>query len=130
MAQPYDLTQDLDSQTLHVQGVSMAAKPFRQCVFILDELLSCFDCYQFLIPVPATAVVYHKEIKTPMDFKTLEQNLYNDKYKQYEEFIRDLCLIWDNAKSFHRNFDPLYQQAENLYKRYQSIASFMEGGPQ
>jgi hypothetical protein len=130
MAQIQDLTQDFDSQTLHLHGVSMAAKPFRQCVFILDELLSCFDCYQFLIPVPSTAVVYHKEIKTPMDFKTLERNLYNDKYKEYKDFIADLCLIWDNAKSFHRSFDPLYQQADNLCKRYQSIVAFMYGGPQ
>ncbi|KAI8378689.1 Bromodomain-containing protein, partial [Choanephora cucurbitarum] len=68
----------------------------------------------FLIPVPRTAFVYHHEIKQPMDFRTLEQNLYSNKYNTYEEFVRDLELIWNNARQFHRSFDLIYQQAENL----------------
>ncbi|KAI8967980.1 hypothetical protein BDF20DRAFT_917220 [Mycotypha africana] len=116
------------SSVLNVPDVTMTAQAFRQCIFVIDELLSCYDCYQFLIPIPATAFVYLKEIERPMDFKTLEQNLYNNKYRQYEDFIADLSLIWKNAKRFHRTFDPIYQQAENLAKRYESLERFLNGG--
>lgn len=114
---------------LQVKGVTMPAKAFRHCIFILNELLSCYDCFQFLAPVPLTAVVYHTEIKKPMDFKTLENNLYQNKYKEYEDFAQDLCHIWDNAKVFHRSFDMIYQQAENLNKRYLGLEEFIQGGP-
>jgi hypothetical protein len=119
----------LNGDTLHVKGVTMAAKPFRHCIFVLDELLSCYDCFQFLAPVPLTAVVYHTEVKNPMDFKTLEYNLYQNRYQDYQDFVQDLCLIWDNAKLFHRSFDLIYQQAENLKKRYTGLSDFIQGGP-
>lgn len=119
----------VDTNVLQVKGVTMAAQAFRHCIFILDELLSCYDCFQFLAPVPLTAVVYHTEIKYPMDFNTLENNLYQNKYKEYKDFEQDLCLIWNNAKLFHRSFDMIYQQAENLYKRYMSLEDFVNGGP-
>ncbi|KAI9483618.1 MAG: hypothetical protein EXX96DRAFT_536935 [Benjaminiella poitrasii] len=122
--------QDLASDILHIQGVTMAPKKFRQCVFVIDELLSCYDCFQFLIPVPPTAIVYHNEIKNPMDFRTLERNLFNNKYATYEDFVADLSLIWNNAKLFHRSFDTIYQQAENLCKRYESLVAFLNGGEQ
>lgn len=119
----------LSNETLQLKGVTMPAKTFRCCIFILDELLSCYDCFQFLAPVPATALVYHTEIKSPMDFKTLECSLYQNKYKDYNHFAQDLCLIWDNAKLFHRSFDMIYQQAENLSKRYVGLYEFVQGGP-
>lgn len=119
----------VDANVLQVKGVTMAAQAFRHCIFILDELLSCYDCFQFLAPVPLTAVVYHTEIKHPMDFNTLENNLYQNKYQEYKDFEQDLCLIWNNAKLFHRSFDMIYQQAENLYKRYMSLEDFVNGGP-
>lgn len=128
MSSVHELTPDLDNDILYVKGIQMTTKSFRACVFILDELLSCYDCHQFLIPVPPTAYVYHKEIAHPMDFRTLEFNLYNDKYKEFHEFIIDLNLIWENAKQFHRSFDPIYQQADNLHKRFENIVTFLDGG--
>ncbi|KAG2232705.1 hypothetical protein BDF21DRAFT_365918 [Thamnidium elegans] len=127
LTQVRDIT--LTSETLQLKGVTMPAKTFRRCIFILDELLSCYDCFQFLAPVPATALVYHTEISSPMDFKTLECNLYQNKYKDYNHFAQDLCLIWENAILFHRSFDMIYQQAENLSKRYISLSEFIQGGP-
>ncbi|KAI8378327.1 hypothetical protein BD560DRAFT_445170 [Blakeslea trispora] len=115
---------------LLIRGVNTPSEDFRKCVFVIDELLSCFDCHQFLIPVPKTAFVYHHEIKQPMDFKTLEQNLYDGKYNTYEEFVCDLELIWNNARQFHRSFDPIYQQAENLCGRFRAISTYLNGGAQ
>lgn len=64
-----------------------------------------------------------------MDFKTLEHNLYQNRYADYQDFAQDLCLIWDNAKLFHRSFDLIYQQAENLKRRYSALSDFIAGGP-
>lgn len=113
---------------LNISGISMPASCFRRCIFILNELLSCYDCFQFLTPVPLTAVVYHREIKQPMDFATLENNLYANKYNTYNDFYQDLALIWNNAKLFHRSFDLIYQQAENLLNRYNGLVEFLNGG--
>ncbi|OBZ89240.1 hypothetical protein A0J61_02725, partial [Choanephora cucurbitarum] len=115
---------------LQIKGVDTPSADFRKCVFVIDELLSCYDCYQFLIPVPRTAFVYHHEIKQPMDFRTLEQNLYSNKYSTYEEFVRDLELIWNNARQFHRSFDLIYQQAENLCRRFEALSIYLNGGIQ
>ena len=123
-------TPDIHNDTaLQLKGVTMVATAFRHCIFILDELLSCYDCFQFLAPVPLAAVVYHTEIKKPMDFRTLENNLYGNKYKEYNDFAQDLELIWSNARQFHRSFDLIYQQAENLNKRYIGLEAFIQGGP-
>jgi hypothetical protein len=114
---------------LNIPNITMSATSFRRCNFILNELLSCYDCYQFMTPVPLTAVIYHKEVKHPMDFKTLERNLFSNKYNNYEEFYQDLSLIWENTKLFHRSFDMIYQQAEKLLARYNALDAFLSGGP-
>lgn len=122
---------DLDNfRTTSIDGLSMKIRPFRQCVFILDELLSCFECIEFIVPVPETATVYHQEIEHPMDFTTLEQNLFNNKYKSYQDFRQDLVLIWTNATTFHRDFDPIYKQAVVLKDKFHILEAYIfERGP-
>lgn len=106
----------------------MKIKPFRQCMFMLDELLSCFECIEFIEPVPETATVYLQEIKQPMDFITLEENLLNNKYKTYQDFRQDLELIWTNATTFHRDFDLIYKQAVALKDRFLTLESYLFSG--
>lgn len=118
----------MNLEMLNLEGIQMNVKSFRLCVFVLDELLSCYDCCQFLAPVPKAAHVYHTEIKKPMDFSTLEQQLYKNQYAEFKDFAADLQLIWNNAKSFHRPFDLLYQQAVNLQTKYDNIMKFVQGG--
>lgn len=119
---------DFDSfHTTSIEGISMKIKPFRQCMFLLDELLSCYSCVEFIEPVPAEASIYHQEIKSPMDFMTLEQNLFNNKYNTYEDFRQDLELIWKNATTFHRDFDEIYKEAVSLYKKFIALESYLLG---
>ena len=56
---------------------------------------------------------YPEIIKKPMDLKTcrvrlifrltprLQNNLKKGKYKKYEEFFKDVLLIWDNCKTYN-----------------------------
>ncbi|KAL7311519.1 hypothetical protein PS15m_009273 [Mucor circinelloides] len=108
--------------------MDLSADQFRQCVFIIDELASSFDCHQFMTPVPSTAVIYHNQIKHPMDLKTLEENLFKNKYRNVKDFAKDLFLIWENAMRFHLSVDPIFQQALSLKKRYDEIILFIRGG--
>ncbi|CEP09434.1 hypothetical protein [Parasitella parasitica] len=118
------------STTLQLGSKKMSLSPdqFRQCVFIIDELVSTYDCHQFMAPVPSSATIYHSRIKHPMDFKTLEEKLFRNKYKTVKDFAKDLFLIWENAMRFHLSVDPIYQQALTLKKRYDEIILFIRGG--
>ncbi|KAI8987025.1 hypothetical protein BDB01DRAFT_784314 [Pilobolus umbonatus] len=118
-----------NSPLLQIDGIEMSAAAFRLCTFIINELVSCYECFQFIVPVPKEATTYHDEIKTPMDFMTLELNLYANKYKVYSDFCDDLSLIWRNAMQFHRPIDHIYLQAKCLSLRFQSMDKFICGGP-
>ncbi|KAI7866728.1 Bromodomain-containing protein, partial [Spinellus fusiger] len=100
----------------------------RTCTFVLDELVSCSECFPFVQPVPRSATYYHQEIKQPMDLLTLENNLYRGIYQTFEAFEKDLTLIWENAKHFHRSFDTIYHQAEELRHRFEQVKSHIHGG--
>ena len=41
---------------------------------------------------------YPEIIKKPMDLATCRKSLSKGKYKKYEDFFKDLQLIWDNCK--------------------------------
>lgn len=77
--------------------------------------------------MPAAAVLYHAKIQHPMDFSTLEHNLYNNKYKTLEDFEQDLSLIWRNAKAFHEPVAFIYKLAVHLEERYAAILARIKG---
>ncbi|KAG0173749.1 Histone acetyltransferase kat2b [Apophysomyces sp. BC1015] len=89
--------------------------------FVLNMLLATPDCWPFIQPVPTTAFVYHQEIKHPMDLSTVEQNVWSGKYTAFAKFERDMQLIWNNAKSFHRNAGTIPKHADNLERLFYKI---------
>lgn len=112
----------LGSQRIHISLVVL-----RLCTFVLDELMSCYSVFPFVSPVPTSALLYHAEIKQPMDFSTIQYNLYHEKYKTYGEFEQDLQLIWLNAKRFHNPFALIYRLAVNLEERYEFLCARLRG---
>ncbi|KAF7731019.1 Histone acetyltransferase kat2b [Apophysomyces ossiformis] len=89
--------------------------------FILNMLLATPDCWPFIQPVPATAFVYHQEIKHPMDLSTIEQNVWAGKYTAFAKFERDMQLIWNNAKTFHHNAGTIPKHANNLERLFYKV---------
>lgn len=59
---------------------------------------------------------YPELIKKPMDLSTLRKNLAKGRYKRYEEFFKDIQLIWDNCKTYNIQGSDIYKQAEGLEK--------------
>jgi len=59
---------------------------------------------------------YPEIIKKPMDLSTLRKNLVKGRYKKFEDFFRDLQLIWDNCKTYNIQGSDIYKQAEHMEK--------------
>ncbi|KAI7868316.1 hypothetical protein BDF14DRAFT_581658 [Spinellus fusiger] len=94
--------------------------------FIINMLLSTPDCWPFIQPVPATAVVYHQEVKHPMDLFTIEQNVWNGDYRTFAKFEQDMQLVWKNAKAFHRNAGTIPKHADNLERLFYKIIFYLK----
>ncbi|KAI9031667.1 hypothetical protein CLU79DRAFT_830929 [Phycomyces nitens] len=94
--------------------------------FIINMLLSTPDCWPFIQPVPATAVVYHQEVQHPMDLFTIEQNVWQGKYRTFAKFEQDMQLVWKNAKVFHRNAGTIPKHAENLEQLFYKIILYLK----
>ncbi|KAL0084834.1 hypothetical protein J3Q64DRAFT_1640098 [Phycomyces blakesleeanus] len=94
--------------------------------FIINMLLSTPDCWPFIQPVPETAVVYHQEVQHPMDLFTIEQNVWQGKYRTFAKFEQDMQLVWKNAKVFHRNTGTIPKHADNLEQLFYKIIVYLK----
>jgi hypothetical protein len=75
--------------------------------------------YEFREPVPWKELGlsdYVEIIKKPMDLRTVRKNLGKGKYKRYEDFFRDVQLIWDNCKTYNIQGSDIYKMAESMEK--------------
>lgn len=59
---------------------------------------------------------YPEIIKKPMDLKTVRKNLGKGKYRRFEDFFRDIQLIWDNCKTYNIQGSDIYKMAETMEK--------------
>jgi hypothetical protein len=66
---------------------------------------------------------YPEIIKKPMDLKTCRKNLTKGKYKKYDEFFKDIQLIWDNCKTYNIQGSDIYKQAENMEKKTKKLVN-------
>ncbi|KAI9494980.1 hypothetical protein BDB00DRAFT_761136 [Zychaea mexicana] len=89
--------------------------------FILNMLLATPDCWPFIQPVPDSAVLYHQEIKTPMDLSTVEKKAWEGAYTTFSKFEKDILLIWKNAKSYHSNTGTIPKHADRLDALFRKI---------
>ncbi|CAO3611015.1 unnamed protein product [Cunninghamella blakesleeana] len=112
------------------KGIQVNQKVLRHCIYIINILLSYEESSPFTTPVPPDAYIYYACIKHPMDFATLEKNVYENKYPSYIEFEEDLSLIWKNATEFHLTIDAIYKQALAIKKYYEeSVANILSMKP-
>ncbi|CAO3621638.1 unnamed protein product [Cunninghamella echinulata] len=101
----------------------------RHCIYIINKLLSYEESGPFATPVPLDAYIYYERIKQPMDFATLEKNVYDNKYPSDMEFEADLSRIWKNAMEFHHTIDTIYKQAEALRNHYHEVFTNIQRMP-
>ena len=73
---------------------------------------------------PEKAKDYLKVVKTPMDFETIESNIYNDQYWDFQSFVNDFQLVCQNAMDFN---PPGHEYHDYALKIFVSGNAALEG---
>lgn len=87
---------------------------------VLNEIEDDPKSYEFREPVPWRELGlndYPEIIKKPMDLKSCRNKLIKQKYVRYEDFFKDLQLIWDNCKTYNIQGSDIYKLAEDMEKQ-------------
>lgn len=86
---------------------------------VLNDIEEEAKSYEFREAVPWKELGlndYPEVIKQPMDLKTCRSKLVKQKYKRYEDFFKDVQLIWDNCKTYNMQGSDIYKLAEDCEK--------------
>ena len=86
---------------------------------VINEIEDDPKSYEFREPVPWRELGlndYSDIIKKPMDLKSARNKLIKQKYSKYEDFFRDVQLIWDNCKTYNIAGSDIYKLAEEMEK--------------
>jgi len=88
--------------------------PLEHLEFIVLDLMSREQCWQFLYPVEPEALGifdYFDKIKNPMDFTTVLTKIHQNKYSTIESFKDDILLIFQNATFYNPKGTEVYNAA-------------------
>jgi hypothetical protein len=66
---------------------------------------------------------YFDYILNPMSIFTVQEKLDRGEYNTPAEFIRDMRLIWSNAKIYNHQTHPIYITADVLAERFEILAA-------
>jgi len=100
-----------------------------RCKYVHNALWKNPNAWIFEKPVDAAALGlhdYHTIILEPMDIGTVKQRLYDGWYKTFDDYKREVMLVWANAMKYNPPLDPVHQYA-NEYQQ-QTIALMKEYG--
>ena len=100
---------------------------------ITEIMISSPCCSPFLKPIdPELDDVpdYFEVIKEPRDLGTIQKNIQSSKYSSWEEWEKDITLVFDNAIQYNGSKSPISSAAEamkarlnKLIEKYQPITS-------
>lgn len=65
---------------------------------------------------------YYNEIKNPMAMDTLKKKLKRKKYQSIDQFMKDVELMFENAKSYNQDESQIYKDAVFLQKEARKAA--------
>jgi len=82
-----------------------------KCIKLIEKLISWPICAPFLDleTLKTDAPGYFDMISNPMALRVVLSNLKNMKYNDLKSFIKDVNLIWDNARKYNGE-DSIYSQ--------------------
>jgi bromodomain-containing factor 1 len=90
------------------------------CQHVMNELFKKkyqTFAYPFMVPVDPVALNipnYHKIIKKPMDFGTIQANLNASQYGSAKDFYNDANLVFQNCFKFNPNTDEVHKMGKML----------------
>ncbi|KAF1984162.1 hypothetical protein K402DRAFT_360022 [Aulographum hederae CBS 113979] len=74
------------------------------------------------IPDKAVMPEYFAEIKNPMAMDLIKKKLKRKKYASVEQFMKDVELIFENAKNYNEDDSQIYKDAVHLQKESRVLA--------
>ncbi|GME78262.1 unnamed protein product [[Candida] boidinii] len=84
---------------------------------LLSDMQNHPSSWPFVNPVNKEEVPdYYEVIKEPMDLSTMEIKLENDAYEEFDDFIYDCKLIFNNCKRYNGESTTFYKNAMKLEK--------------
>ncbi|OWB63687.1 hypothetical protein B5S29_g4688 [[Candida] boidinii] len=84
---------------------------------LLTDMQNHPSSWPFVNPVNKEEVPdYYEVIKEPMDLSTMEIKLENDAYEEFDDFIYDCKLIFNNCKRYNGESTTFYKNAMKLEK--------------
>lgn len=88
---------------------------------LIDTLCANEDSIPFRKPVDSiTYPDYYQIVKTPMDLRTVKQNLVDNKYTTPQQFCGDVRLIFSNSRLYTPNRKSrIYDMTSNLSKLFE-----------
>jgi hypothetical protein len=74
------------------------------------------------VPDKAIMPEYHNEIKNPMAMDILKKKLKRKKYRSVDDFMKDVELMFENAKLYNEDSSQIYKDAVYLQKEARAAA--------
>ena len=88
---------------------------------ILLSIIKLEEAYEFLEPVDYIKYNipdYPDIIKYPKDLGSIKQKLENNEYKNIQEFLNDVQLVWDNCHTYNPPNNQITKLAEICEKKF------------
>ncbi|KAF2084565.1 BAH-domain-containing protein [Saccharata proteae CBS 121410] len=74
------------------------------------------------VPDKAAMPEYFNEIKNPMAMDLLKKKLKRKKYQSVDQFMKDVEVMFENAKSYNQDESQIYKDAVHLQKEARKAA--------
>jgi len=74
------------------------------------------------LPDKAVMPEYYNEIKQPMAMDIIKRKLKRKKYQSVEQFMKDVELMFENAKMYNTDESQIYKDAVHLQKEARVVA--------
>jgi len=81
------------------------------------------------LPDKSTMPEYYAEVKNPIALDVIKKKLKRKKYTGIDPFMRDIELMFENAKSYNTDESQVYQDAVFLQKETRKIAEEVKKKP-
>jgi chromatin structure-remodeling complex subunit RSC1/2 len=81
------------------------------------------------LPDKALLPDYFREIKQPIALDVVKKKLKRKKYNSVEQFMRDVELMFENAKQYNQDESQIYKDAVTLQKEGRSLAEHEKSRP-
>ena len=98
----------------------------RLCQDIIQQVMGFENANYFFRPVDPKAdgaPDYFKFVTKPMSIFKVQEQLDKGMYTDFEDFVKDMRQIWQNALIFNNVGHPIHRAAEKISRRFELLIS-------